>query len=96
MFFELLVLIGAMEFVWSAVQTDRQTHAGVAGYATVIAIGLILGTGYEVAIHKLADRLYGHLEARSASYEKWFFRGIFVFSVVFPLVASSPIQSSSR
>jgi hypothetical protein len=89
MVWELLTLMGAVAFLWAAVQTARQAHAGIAGYATVIVIGLLGAAGYEITAHKVAHAIDEHLKTRSEAYKKWFLRGVYTCSAILPLVAAA-------
>jgi hypothetical protein len=57
MLWELLVAIGSVMFVVSAVQSARHANTGPGGFALVVAVGLIFAVVYEWAAHKFADAL---------------------------------------
>ena len=88
MLWELLTMLGATMFVWASIQTAREVHAGVRGYTAVIVLGLLMAAAYEVAAHMLAGAVDDHLKSRSESHQKWFLRGFYACSAVFPLVAA--------
>lgn len=89
MLWELLTMIGAVMFVWASIQTAREMHAGIGGCTTVIVLGLLMAVGYELAAHKVADAIDDQLKTRSESHHKWFLRGFYACSAVFPFAAAA-------
>lgn len=52
MLWELLVGIGSVMFLVSAVQSARHANTGPGGFALVVAVGLVFAVAYELAAHK--------------------------------------------
>jgi hypothetical protein len=72
MLWTLLIATSSFTFVYGAVATARDAKAGIAGYALVITIGLLLAVGNAWTWTKLADIVTSFLKPYSDSrQEKW-------------------------
>jgi hypothetical protein len=83
MLWELLVAIGSVMFVVSAVQSARHANTGPGGFALVVAVGLIFAVVYELAAHKFADALDDRKNRWSESAQRWCLRGLYLGPVLF-------------
>ena len=88
MLWELLVAIGSVMFVVSAVQSARHANTGPGGFALVVAVGLIFAVAYEWAAHEFARAFDDRKNRWSASAQSWWLRGLYIGPVLFlPLAA---------
>ena len=88
MLWELLIAIGSLMFVISAVQSARAAKAGSGGFALVVALGLVFAVLYEWAAHKFADVFDDRKNRWSASAQRWSLRCLYIVPVLFlPLPA---------
>ena len=83
MLWELLVAIGSVMFVVSAVQSARHASAGPGGFALVVAVGLILAVVYEWAAHNFTDAIDDRKNHWSESGQRWCLRGLYIGPVLF-------------
>ncbi len=83
MLWELLVAIGSVTFVVSAVQSARYANTGPGGFALLVAVGLILAVVYEWAAHKFADAIDDRKNQWSESAQRWCLRGLYMGPVLF-------------